>query len=164
MIGALLSFLLAFPAPDCSSGSVLAATYDLRASIDQAEALQKACSPAPASLHKLGTLDRGGIYASLKNTDKLRTISGFELKVTTYDPQRREWVDSLFINKKGVISPGADSWASIKTAHSRVPVTDKMVLFVQLERVTFSDGSQWKASTDCALSDDLQEIRCKPKD
>jgi hypothetical protein len=37
------------------------------------------------------------------------------------------------------------------------------VIFIQLDKMKFSDGVEWKSNLDCALSEDLTEITCQRK-
>jgi hypothetical protein len=107
-----------------------------------------------------GFLTRLRSVITLANRDTTRRITEVEWRLDIYDEALRSLSQRVLQSEKVNIYPGESAKAS---ARFGAVLPDRMVVLLQLVRVSFADGSAWLARVDCSLGEDLRTVSCKPK-
>lgn len=86
------------------------------------------------------------------------TEVGWQLDI--YDEALGSLSHRLLQTEKVNIYPGETIKASAKLG---AILPDRMIVLLQLVRVSFADGSVWSPRVDCSLGDDLRTVSCRSK-
>lgn len=108
----------------------------------------------------MGFLTRFWSRLTITNTDSSRRISQVEWRMDIYDSALRSHSQDILQSDKVKIYPGETMTAS---ANFGAVLPDKMVILLQLVRVSFADGSYWTPAAECTLGEDLRSVSCKPR-
>jgi len=106
-----------------------------------------------------GFLTRLRSVLTLSNGDK-RRITEIEWRLDIYDEALRSLSQRVLQSEKVSVYPGDTARASAKFG---AVLPDRMIVLLQVVRVTFADGSAWSPAAECSLGDDLRTISCKAK-
>jgi hypothetical protein len=108
----------------------------------------------------MGFLTRLRSVLTLANGDPTRRITEAEWRLDVYDEALRTFSQRVLQTDKVNIYPGETAAASAKFG---AVLPDRMVVLLQLIRVSFADGSAWSSSKECSLGGDLRTVSCKSK-
>jgi hypothetical protein len=97
---------------------------------------------------------------TIANSDAKRRITEVEWRLDVYDEALRSLSQRVLQTDKVNIYPGETGNAS---ARFGAVLPDRMVVLLQLVRVSFDDGSTWSPKEECSLRDDLRTVSCKSK-
>ena len=137
--------------------SELAAKID---SPDQLETPGFALSNARLENDSMGAFSRVRSRLTVTNLDDTRRISGVEWRLDIYDEALRSLTRSVIQTDEVRIYPGETATA---TANFGAVLPDRMIVLVQVVKVSFAEGPAWSASVDCTVGDDLRTVSCKAK-
>jgi hypothetical protein len=108
----------------------------------------------------IGFLTRLRSVVTLANATVNRRITEVEWRLDVHDQGLRALNLRVHQSEKVSIYPGESAAASSKFG---AVLPDRMIVLVQLVRVSFADGSKWTASAECMLGEDLRTVSCKSK-
>jgi len=108
----------------------------------------------------LGFLSRLRSVLTVANRDAKRTITGVEWRLDIYDRDLRSLSQSVVQTDKVNIYAGETAAAS---ARFGAVLPDRMIVLLQITKVSFAEGSAWLASEECSLEDDLRAVSCKSR-
>ena len=97
---------------------------------------------------------------TISNTDTTRRIIEVEWRLDVYDEALRSLSQRVLQSEKLNIYSGETAKAS---ARFGAVLPDRMIVLLQLVRVSFADGSSWRPRADCALGEDLRAVSCNSK-
>lgn len=97
---------------------------------------------------------------TITNSDVKRRITEVEWRIDIYDAALGPVGPPVLQSEKINIYAGETAATSGKFG---AVLPDRMVVLLQLSRVSFDDGSEWSASEECSLEEDLRTISCKSK-
>jgi hypothetical protein len=106
----------------------------------------------------MGVLTRIRSGVTLSNGERIRRIIEVEWRLDVYDEVLKSQRQSILQSEKLNIYPGETATAQAKFG-SVLP--DRMIVLLQVVRISFHDGSAWTPSTGCSLDKDLRSITCK---
>ena len=106
-----------------------------------------------------GFLTRLRSVLTLSNGDK-RRITEIEWRLDIYDEALRSLSQRVLQSEKLNIYSGETAKPS---ARFGAVLPDRMIVLLQLVRVSFADGSSWRPRADCALGEDLRAVSCNSK-
>jgi hypothetical protein len=92
------------------------------------------------------------------NGDK--RITEVAWRIDVYDASVRSFSASVLQTCKINIYPGETGVASEKFG---AVLPDRMIVLLQLRRVSFADNTSWSSSEECSLAGDLKTVDCKSK-
>jgi hypothetical protein len=108
----------------------------------------------------LGFLTRVRSILTIGNGDGGRRITEVEWRLDIYDDALRSLTQQVLQKDKANIYPGETATVSAKFG---ALLPDKMIVLLQIVRVSFADGSAWSPAIECGLNTDLKTISCKGK-
>lgn len=97
---------------------------------------------------------------TLANDESARKITEAEWRLDIYDGSLRTMSNRVLQSEKVKIYAGETGKAS---ANFGAVLPDRMVVLLQLTRVSFDDGTSWLAAFQCTLEGDLQTVSCKSR-
>ena len=97
---------------------------------------------------------------TVANSDSARRITEVEWRLDVYDEALRSLSQRVLQADKVSIYAGETGVASAKFG---AVLPDRMVVLLQLIRVSFVDGSAWSPAEQCSLGEDLRTVSCKSK-
>ena len=97
---------------------------------------------------------------TLANDENARRITEAEWRLDIYDASLRTMSNRVLQSEKVKIYAGETGKAS---ANFGAVLPDRMVVLLQLTRVSFDDGTSWLPAFQCTLGEDLQTVSCKSK-
>ncbi len=109
---------------------------------------------------QVGALTQVRSLVTLANGENARTITEAEWRLDVYDASLRSLSSRVLQSQKVNIYAGETAVASSKFG---AVLPDKMVVLLQLVRVSFDDGSGWLPGVGCSLAEDLRTVSCKSK-
>ena len=107
----------------------------------------------------LGVLSRLRSLLTINNTGNKR-ITEVVWRLDVHDASVRSFSASVVQTCKINIYPGETAVASEKFGAT---LPDKMVVLLQLLRVSFEDGSVWSSPGECQLGKDLKTVACQKR-
>ena len=117
-------------------------------------------SQARLEADSLGSLTRIRTILNIVNVDPTRRITEVEWRLDIFDAQLRSASASVAQIEKINIYAGETGSPSAKFA---AVLPDKMIVLLQVSRVTFADGSVWSAAENCSLASDFKSVSCTSK-
>jgi hypothetical protein len=108
----------------------------------------------------MGFLTRLRSVLTVANSDSARRITEVEWRLDVYDEALHSLSQRVLQTDKVNIYAGETGVASAKFG---AVLPDRMVVLLQLIRVSFVDGSAWSPSEECSLGADLRTVSCKSK-
>jgi hypothetical protein len=126
------------------------------------------CSTAPLGITGLVWFKSGGLELYLNNPDEAHALASVEFRIFSYDQARRMQLDKIYLNesdfsKPTYVAPEGTKYevsgGTINLASGQI----NQVIFIQLDKMKFKDGIEWKSPLDCTLNEDLSEITCQRK-
>ena len=108
----------------------------------------------------MGFLTRLRSVLTVANSDSARRITEVEWRLDVYDEALRSLSQRVLQTDKVNIYAGETGVASAKFG---AVLPDRMVVLLQLIRVSFADGSVWLPTEQCSLGEDLRTISCKSR-
>ena len=108
----------------------------------------------------MGSLTRLRAMLTIANSDAEQRITEVEWRLDVYDASLRSVSARVLQSDKINIYAGETAAASAKFG---AVLPDRMIVLLQLTRVSFADGSTWSASEECSLGVDLTSVSCKSK-
>lgn len=106
----------------------------------------------------MGFLTRVRSGVTLSNREPIRRIVEVEWRLDVYDEVLKSQTKSILQSEKVNIYPGETATARARFG-SVLP--DRMLVLLQVVRISFDDGSGWTTETRCSLDKDLRSITCK---
>jgi hypothetical protein len=106
----------------------------------------------------LGFLTRLRAMLTIANDDPARRITGVEWRLDVFDASLRSVSARVLQTDKVNIYSGESAVASAKFGGV---LPDRMVVLLQLVRVSFADSSVWSSTEECSLGEDLRTVSCK---
>ena len=97
---------------------------------------------------------------TIANSDAQRRITEVEWRLDVYDEALRSLSQRVLETDKVNIYAEETAVASAKFG---AVLPDRMIVLLQLIRVSFVDGSAWSPTELCSLGEDLRTISCKSK-
>ena len=97
---------------------------------------------------------------TIANVGATQRITEVEWRLDVYDEALRSFSQSVPQTDKVNIYAGESAVASAKFG---AVLPDRMVVLLQLIRVSFADGSVWLPTEQCSLGEDLRTISCKSR-
>ena len=107
----------------------------------------------------LGVLSRLRSLLTINNSGN-RRITEVVWRLDVHDTSVRSFSASVVQTCKINIYPGETAVASEKFGAA---LPDKMVVLLQLLRVSFEDGSVWSSPGECLLGKDLKTVSCRSR-
>ncbi len=107
-----------------------------------------------------GFLTRLRSVLTVANSDSARRITEVEWRLDVYDEALHSLSQRVLQTDKVNIYAGETGVASAKFG---AVLPDRMVVLLQLIRVSFADGSAWLPTEQCSLGEDLRTVSCKSK-
>jgi hypothetical protein len=110
--------------------------------------------------------DNGGFLTRLRalltiaNDQSGRRITEVEWRVDIYDASLRTVSARVLQADKVNIYPGETAAASAKLG---AVLPDRMIVLLQISKVSFIEGPAWVAPQECSLEQDLRSVTCKTK-
>jgi hypothetical protein len=129
-------------------------------SYERTEPLAFSLIGARLEADNLGFLTRLRSVLTVENGDAKRTITEVEWRLDIYDEALGSLSQRALQADKVNIYPGETAAASSRFG---AVLPDRMVVLLQLVRVSFTDGSAWSPAAECALGRDLKTVTCKSK-
>ena len=126
------------------------------------------CLAAPLGITGLVWFKSGLLELYLNNPNEARTLTSVDFRIFSYDKSRRIQLDKIYLSESNFCKPtyvdpeGTKYVVSGGTIHLASEQINQVV-FIQLDKMKLSDGTEWKSSLDCTLSEDLTEIICQRK-
>jgi len=108
----------------------------------------------------MGFLTRLRSVVTLANATGNRRITEVEWRLDVHDEALRSHNLRVLQSEKVNIYPGETAEASSKFG---AVLPDRMIVLLQLVRVSFADGPAWTPSVECVLGQDLRTASCKSK-
>jgi hypothetical protein len=108
----------------------------------------------------MGFLTRLRSVLTVANSDSARRITEVEWRLDVYDEALHSLSQRVLQTDKVNIYAGETGVASAKFG---AVLPDRMVVLLQLIRVSFVDGSAWSPTEQCSLGEDLRTISCKSR-
>jgi hypothetical protein len=107
-----------------------------------------------------GFLTRLRALLTIVNPDASRRITEVEWRLDVFDESLRS-VSARVIQTDKVSIYGGET--GVASARFGAVLPDKMMVLLQLIRVSFADGPAWSSPEECSLGDDLRSVSCKSK-
>ena len=107
-----------------------------------------------------GFLARLRSVLTIHNGDTGQRITEVEWQLDVYDEALRSRSLRVLQTHKLNIYPGETAAASAKFG---AILPDRMIVLLQMVKVSFSDGSTWLAPVQCELGEDLRTVSCKSR-
>jgi hypothetical protein len=107
-----------------------------------------------------GALTRLRALLTISNGDPGRRITEVEWRVDIYDESLRSLSARVLQSHKVNIYPGETAAASERLG---AVLPDRMIVLLQISKVSFVDGPPWIAAGECSIGQDLRSITCKTK-
>ena len=107
-----------------------------------------------------GAFTRLRALLTISNGDPGRRITDIEWRVDIYDASLRTVSARVLQADKVNIYPGETAVASAKLG---AVLPDRMIVLLQISKVSFVDGPAWVAAQECSLGQDLRSVTCKTK-
>ena len=117
-------------------------------------------SGARLEADSLGSLTRIRTILNIINDDPTRRITEVEWRLDIFDAQVRSASASVTQTEKINIYAGETGSPSAKFA---AVLPDKLIVLLQVSRVSFADGSDWSAAESCSLGSDRRSVSCTSK-
>ncbi|MEK6321653.1 MAG: hypothetical protein AABN33_08215 [Acidobacteriota bacterium] len=108
----------------------------------------------------MGFLTRLRTVLTIANGDTRRRITEVEWRLDVYDESVRSLSQRVLQADKVNIYPGETAAVSAKFG---AVLPDRMIVLLQLVRVSFEDRSTWSPPVECWLAEDLRSVSCKSK-
>lgn len=126
----------------------------------RSEAPPFALRNARLEAENIGPLTRFRSVLTIANPDSRRRITEVEWRLDVYDGDLHSLSQSVGQRDKLNIYAGETAAASAKFG---AVLPDRMVVLLQLVKVSFADGSAWSTPEECSLGGDLRTVSCKSK-
>jgi hypothetical protein len=97
---------------------------------------------------------------TIANSDAKRRITEVEWRLDVYDEALRSLSQRVLQTDKVNIYAGESAVASAKFG---AVLPDRMIVLLQIIKVSFDGGSAWSPTEQCSLGEDLRTISCKSK-
>jgi hypothetical protein len=119
-----------------------------------------ALTSARLEAENAGALTRLRTLLTISNGDPSRRITEVEWRVDIYDASLRSLSARVLQAHKVNIYPGETESASERLG---AVLPDRMIVLLQLTKVSFVEGPAWIATGECSLGQDLRSVTCKTK-
>ncbi len=129
-------------------------------SADKSEGFGFTLRSARLEAESMGFLTRLRSVLTVANSDNARRITEVEWRLDVYDEALRSLSQRVLQTDKVSIYAGETGVASAKFG---AVLPDRMVVLLQIIRVSFVDGSAWSPTEQCSLGEDLRTVSCKSK-
>jgi len=117
-----------------------------------------ALTAARLEADSFGFLTRLRALLTIANVDASRRITEVEWRIDVYDSSLRSANARVVQSAKTNIYAGETGVVSEKFG---AVLPDRMIVLLQLTRVSFADGSAWSSPQECWLGDDFRTVSCK---
>lgn len=126
----------------------------------KSKSLGFALTAARLEADNIGFLTRLRALLTIANVDASLRITEVEWRLDVYDASLRSVSARVLQADKVNIYAGETAAASAKFG---AVLPDRMVVLLQLIRVSFDDGSAWSSMEECSLGEDLRTVSCKAR-
>ncbi|MFY9611618.1 MAG: hypothetical protein WAU45_23770 [Blastocatellia bacterium] len=137
-----------------SSSKELSASFD---SPDHSETPGFTLRDARLDADSMAFLTRLRSVLTIHNAETGQRITEVEWQLDIHDEALRSLSHRVLQTQKLNIYPGETGAASAKLG---AILPDRMIVLLQLVRVSFADGSAWLAPVQCGLGEDLRTVSC----
>ena len=117
-------------------------------------------SAARLEADNFGFLTRLRVLLTIANGGGELRITEVEWRVDVYDATLRSASVRFLQTEKINIYAGESRGVSAKAG---AVLPDRMVVLLQITKVSFADGSAWAAPEECSVGPDLRTVTCKSK-
>lgn len=126
------------------------------------------CFVGPIGITQVVWFKSGGLEVNLKLTDQKRELAAIEYRVVSYDKARRVEVDKIYANENHFWKPNemAPPDSTHQSLTGEIHLTSSQlnqVVFIQIDKAKFNDGSEWQSQYTCAPTEDISDIACQRK-
>lgn len=108
----------------------------------------------------MGFLTRLRSVVTISNSETSQRIIEIEWRLDVYDQALHSLSQRVVQSDKVNIYPGERATASAKFG---AVLPDRMIVLLQLMKVSFADGSGWLTAVDCSLGENLRTVSCKAR-
>lgn len=127
---------------------------------DKSEAAPFVLRNARLEADPMGATTRLRSVLTIANIDASRRITEIEWRLDVYDESLHTL--SVRVLQEDKLNIYSNETASASARFGAV-LPDRMVILLQLVRVSYADGSAWAPPVPCELEEDLRTVLCKSK-